>query len=66
MKRTPLLFAAALMGVAAAPEPSRANLPSVGPDYRRPNVPAPAAYRDANPAAPWKAATPADALARGT
>src|ERR1700678_1262004 len=42
-----------------------ASLPSVGPDYVRPAVEAPAAYRDAGGAAAWKAAGPADAVPRG-
>jgi len=42
-----------------------AALPAVGPDYRRPDVSAPAAYRDAGDAALWKTAAPADTLARG-
>ncbi|MCR6656395.1 MAG: efflux transporter outer membrane subunit [Opitutus sp.] len=42
-----------------------AGLPSVGPDYHRPDVTSPDAYRDAEYAGPWKVATPSDELARG-
>jgi multidrug efflux system outer membrane protein len=48
-----------------APFPLRAGLPSVGPDYARPAVAAPAAYRDPSDAEAWKAAAPADAIPRG-
>ena len=40
-------------------------LPRVGPDYARPAVDAPAAYRDAENSGPWKTAEPADASVRG-
>jgi NodT family efflux transporter outer membrane factor (OMF) lipoprotein len=36
----------------------------VGPDYRRPTAPVPAAFKEAPPAG-WKLATPADALDKG-
>jgi multidrug efflux system outer membrane protein len=42
-----------------------AALPSVGPDYARPGVDVPAAYRDAESPGAWKTAAPADASARG-
>jgi multidrug efflux system outer membrane protein len=54
MKRTFLLLSTASTAFAA--------LPSVGPDYVRPAVEAPVAYRDAGA---WKAAEPADAAPRG-
>ena len=40
---------------------------AVGPDYRRPSAPVPAAYKEASTAAgaTWLPAAPADALARG-
>ncbi len=43
-----------------------AGLPSVGPDYVRPAVETPAAYRDAGTAGGWTAAEPADAAERGS
>jgi multidrug efflux system outer membrane protein len=44
-----------------------ASLPSVGPDYARPEISPPEANRDAPVSAPgaWKTGEPADALARG-
>lgn len=42
-----------------------AALPAVGPDYARPSIAAPAAFRDAERLGSWKTATPADAFARG-
>lgn len=42
-----------------------AALPSVGPDYARPAVVSPPAYRDAENSGAWKIAAPADAFARG-
>lgn len=42
-----------------------AALPSVGPDYQRPAVEAPAAFRDADAFGPWKTAAPADTAVRG-
>lgn len=39
-------------------------LPSVGPDYRRPEVPVPSEYRDTAPV-PLKTASPADDVIRG-
>jgi outer membrane protein, multidrug efflux system len=57
MKLT-LLFLSLATGASAA-------LPSVGPNYVRPAIAAPAAYRDADNLGAWKTATPADALARG-
>ncbi len=42
-----------------------AALPSVGPDYQRPATAVPPAYRDNPDLGTWKAAAPADALARG-
>jgi multidrug efflux system outer membrane protein len=42
-----------------------AALPSVGPNYVRPAIAAPAAYRDAGDLAAWKTAMPADAFGRG-
>jgi multidrug efflux system outer membrane protein len=53
-----LLFLATAAAAAAA-------LPSVGPDYARPGVPTPGAYRDSAGPDAWKAAAPADTLARG-
>jgi outer membrane protein, multidrug efflux system len=44
---------------------TRAGLPSVGPDYHRPDAPTSAAWRDSDETVPWKAGTPADAFARG-
>lgn len=43
-----------------------AALPSVGPDYHRPEVEPSAAWRDADATGAWKTADPADALPRGT
>lgn len=57
MKYALYLVASAVSAVAA--------LPTVGPDYTRPAVTAPAAYRDADSPNTWKTAEPADALARG-
>ena len=57
MKIFPLFIAAATSTFAA--------LPSVGPDYRKPDFAAPAAYRDASELGSWKTAAPADATARG-
>lgn len=51
-----------LLGSAAA---SLAALPSVGPDYVRPEVTAPAAYQDSDNAIAWKTAEPAEHFARG-
>jgi multidrug efflux system outer membrane protein len=42
-----------------------AALPSVGPDYARPLVAAPGAYRDSETPGAWKTAEPADATLRG-
>lgn len=42
-----------------------ATLPSVGPDYQRPDAPAATAWRDGGDATAWKAGAPADAFARG-
>lgn len=42
-----------------------AALPSVGPDYARPSIDAPAAYRDVENFGSWKTAEPADASVRG-
>ena len=42
-----------------------AALPSVGPDYMRPVVDAPAAYHDSDNSGAWKTAEPADATIRG-
>lgn len=42
-----------------------AALPSVGPDYTRPPVAAPAAFRDADSLGSWKTAAPADTASRG-
>jgi multidrug efflux system outer membrane protein len=42
-----------------------ASIPSVGPDYARPSTPAAPPFRDADNLGTWKAAAPADALARG-
>jgi len=41
-----------------------ASVLTVGPDYRRPDAPKPAAYRDSDYGA-WKTATPSDATAQG-
>ena len=41
-------------------------LPSVGPDYVRPQVQVPDAYRDADGAGAWTASAPADGTPRGT
>jgi multidrug efflux system outer membrane protein len=58
MKLTALLLATTTTALA--------SLPSVGPDYQRPAIATPAAYRDL-PAdlGTWKTASPADAVARG-
>jgi len=56
--KSPLFFIASALSSFAA-------LPSVGPDYIRPDAPAPAAYRDADPALAWKSAAPAEQFARG-
>jgi multidrug efflux system outer membrane protein len=58
MKLTTLLLATTTTALA--------SLPSVGPDYQRPAIATPAAYRDL-PAdlGTWKTAVPADAVARG-
>ena len=61
MKSYALLSLAAL----AATTGSRAALPSVGPDYARPAVPAQTAYASAGDLGSWKTATPSDALERG-
>src|ERR1043165_7404591 len=42
-----------------------AALPSVGPDYHRPVLETPSAFRDAGDASAWKTATPSDASIRG-
>jgi len=42
-----------------------AAIPSVGPDYARPSVAAPGAWRDTDNAGIWKTAEPADTFARG-
>jgi outer membrane protein, multidrug efflux system len=44
---------------------SFAGFTSVGPDYRQPVVPVPAAYREAPDSVAWKTAEPADAVGRG-
>lgn len=53
-----------LLGAALTALPVRAALPSVGPDYQRPETPAGAAWRDTDSIA-WKGGVPADAFARG-
>ncbi len=57
MKFSALIFATATAAFG--------SLPSVGPDYQRPNPPSPAAYRDATSGPAWKSAAPADDLSRG-
>lgn len=42
-----------------------AALPSVGPDYRKPDVVSPAAYRDSSELGSWKTALPSDSSSRG-
>jgi outer membrane protein, multidrug efflux system len=60
--KTSVLFFSSLISTL----PGFAAWPSVGPDYHRPSVTVPGAYRDL-PAdlGNWKTAVPADALARG-
>lgn len=60
--KTPLLPATL---VALVLTTAAGALPSVGPDYVRPSVAAPAAYRDANAGIDWKSAEPAASFARG-
>jgi multidrug efflux system outer membrane protein len=57
MKIFPFFIAAATSAVAA--------LPSVGPDYRKPDLASPAAYRDSTELGSWKTAMPSDASSRG-
>lgn len=52
----PFFLSAAALGAA---------LPTVGPDYARPAVASPAAYRDGSTAPEWKLAVPADQRGRG-
>jgi len=59
MKTFVSLLSAALVTASAA-----AAIPSVGPDYQRPETPAAPAWRDADSTA-WKDGAPADAFARG-
>ena len=54
---------AALFFVTAAL--ASASLPSVGPNYKQPDVTAPATYLDTQDLGSWKTTAPADALARG-
>jgi len=44
---------------------ANASFPSVGPNYKKPDVAAPAAYLDTQDLGSWKTAAPADAFARG-
>lgn len=60
MKTTPTLIVSFI-----ALNTAFAALPSVGPDYRRPDISASGAYRDAEYNGSWKTADPADALSRG-
>lgn len=57
MKAFLLFLASATLGSAA--------LPSVGPDYQRPELPRPPAWRDVETGGSWKTAEPADTLPRG-
>src|SRR5687768_7634722 len=45
--------------------PAFAALPSVGPDYTRPSLAAPATWRDKENSVAWKTAEPAEHFARG-
>ena len=57
-KASALIFASATFAAA--------SLPTIGPDYVRPETPAAAAFRYSQPtSATWKTAAPADTLSRG-
>jgi multidrug efflux system outer membrane protein len=57
MKFAFLLFITATAAIAA--------IPSVGPDYTRPDVATPDGWRDGEILSAWKTATPSDSFARG-
>src|SRR5436309_3200303 len=54
----PLVLALALLGSLTAGC-------LVGPDYKRPDAPTPAGFKEQPPPGTWKAAQPSDAVARG-